>query len=56
MSDKKYRITLTEKQLGLIGKAVEIMLRTVLGDGINVLQKQLLSELRSEDGQGGKQQ
>ena len=27
-SDKKYKVTLTEKQLGLIRKAVEIMLRT----------------------------
>lgn len=30
-SDKRYRITLTEKQLGLIGKAVEIMLHTGMG-------------------------
>ena len=30
-SDKQYKITLTEKQLGLIGKAVEIMLRTGMG-------------------------
>jgi hypothetical protein len=30
-SDKRYRITLTEKQLDLIGKAVEIMLRTGMG-------------------------
>lgn len=30
-SGKKYKITLTEKQLDLIGKAVEIMLRTGMG-------------------------
>ena len=31
MSDKKYRITLTEKQLDLVGEAVKIMLRTGMG-------------------------
>lgn len=30
-SDKQYKITLTEKQLDLIGKAVKIMLRTGMG-------------------------
>lgn len=30
-SDKKYKITLTEKQLDLIGQAVEIMFRTGMG-------------------------
>lgn len=30
-SDKRYKITLTEKQLNLIGKAVEMMLRTSMG-------------------------
>ena len=30
-SDKRYKITLTEKQLDLIGKAVEMMLRTGMG-------------------------
>ena len=31
MSNKKYRITLTEKQFALIETAVEIMLRTGMG-------------------------
>ena len=31
MSDKKYRITLTEKQLDLVGEAVKIILRTGMG-------------------------
>lgn len=31
MNDKKYKVTLTEKQLDLIGKAVEIMLRSGRG-------------------------
>ena len=31
MNDKKYKVTLTEKQLDLIGKAVEMMLRTGMG-------------------------
>lgn len=31
MSDKKYRITLTEKQLALVETAVEMMLRTGMG-------------------------
>lgn len=30
-SDKRYRITLTENQLALVGTAVEIMLRTGMG-------------------------
>lgn len=30
-NDKRYRITLTEKQLALVGKAVELMMRT--GEG-----------------------
>ena len=31
MSDKKYKVTLTENQLALVGTAVEIMLRTGMG-------------------------
>ena len=31
MSNKRYRITLTENQLALVGTAVEIMLRTGMG-------------------------
>lgn len=42
-SDKKYRITLTEKQLDLIGKAVEMMLRTGMGQMYNLAEWLTLS-------------
>ena len=31
MSNKRYRITLTERQLALVGDAVELMMRTEMG-------------------------
>lgn len=38
MSNKQYTITLTEKQLDLIGKAVEMMLRTGMGQMYNLAE------------------
>lgn len=38
MSDKRYRITLTEKQLDLIGKAVELMMRTGMGQTMDLAE------------------
>lgn len=38
MSDKKYRITLTENQLALVGTAVEIMLRSGMGQTYDIAE------------------
>ena len=42
-SDKRYKITLTEKQLDLIGKAVKIMLRTGRGQMYDLAEWIVLS-------------
>lgn len=42
-SDKRYRITLTEKQLDLIGKAVEMMLRIGMGQTYALAEWLILS-------------
>lgn len=44
MSDKKYKVTLTEKQLDLIGKAVEMMLRTGMGQMYDLAEWMTLSD------------
>ena len=42
-SDERYRITLTEKQLDLIGKAVEMMLRIGMGQTYDLAEWLILS-------------
>ena len=42
-SDKRYRITLTENQLALVGTAVEIMLRTGMGQMYDIAEWIVLS-------------
>ena len=42
-SDKRYRITLTENQLALVGDAVELMMRTGMGQTYNLAEWMILA-------------